>query len=324
MFATVLKCTESSETKILGTSGFASAVVRSLLGVAIDTIVNYLDDPRSISFDVVLPVESIDKLVAGTDCLFVSAAALDKWSTPNQKPNVWSPPDQLPTPFFAQLSFSTPSPAPANATLRPIVRAWKYAEFLQPSCPVFRNCSRRDVAMQLDFLAPAAKFADSSIAAQPFAFAVVGATAGDVQAAMATSGPGTALPWFLLGEMKGPVNIRFSLVETSQPNAFTKALGAALIAQKTAILDTVDNKLKGISDQIAAQAAQADVAAAAKAFDAYKTSFDTASATLAAYNAANTQQQTVLLPQYRVQRQAALLAERLVSAAFSLTAIFLF
>ena len=316
--AAVLSCNEYKLDHTSISGDIASAVVRSLLGVAIDTIVNYLDDPRSINFEVVLPVDSINGLVAGTDCLFVSAAALDKWSTPGRPPNVWSPVNQLATPFFAKLSFSTVARPPANAPLRPIVRAWKYAEFLEPSCPVFRNCSRRDVAMQLDFLAPAAKFADSSIAAQPFAFAVVGATAADVQAAMDTTGQGTVLPWFLLGELKGPVNIRFTLVETSQPNAFTKALGAALAAQKSAILDSVDNKLKGIADQIAVQAAQADVAAAAKAFDAYKTAFDTASITLAAYNAANPQQQTVLLPQYRVQRQAALLADKLVFAAFSL------
>lgn len=63
----------------------ATAVVRSLLGTAIDAAVAYLDDPRASAFDVVLPVESIEDITSGNskNCLYLSSGRLDVLANPN-------------------------------------------------------------------------------------------------------------------------------------------------------------------------------------------------------------------------------------------------
>jgi hypothetical protein len=325
--AAVLECDDQQRLATLSTIGgdIATALVRSLLGTAIDTVVNYLDDEKASTFEVILPVDSIDNLTSGQNCLFVSSAQLDGpagLADKSRKPNVWSDPAQVPSTFLAKIRFAQSEAASKSdpaAPLRPVVLVWKYSAFLEPSCPLFRNCERRDVAMSLAFLSPASTVAGQTIASEPFGFVVTNSTAKEVEAAVPViKGTGAALPWFLPGNAKGPTNIRFKLVETSQPNAFTKALAAAIEAEKTKIQDTVENKLKGISDQVAAQAAQKDVVAAAQALDDYKKAYDTAYATKLAYDAtSDAAQKKVLKAQYEVQRASARLTETLGAAAFA-------
>nr|CBA26736.1 hypothetical protein Csp_H40080 [Curvibacter putative symbiont of Hydra magnipapillata] len=112
------------------------------------------------------------------------------------------------------------------------------------------------------------------------------------------------------------MNIQFTLVETSQPNAFTTALANAITAQKSAIQDTVDNRLKGVSAQVEAEAKQKNVTTAKTAFDTYKAAYDTATATAQAFASASNEQKNVLRAQYAIQREAAHLTEILAEAAF--------
>lgn len=164
---------------------------------------------------------------------------------------------------------------------------------------------------------PVATVAGRTVGSEPIGFVVTSATPSEVEAAIRASNAGAALPWFLPVNLKGPMNVRFSLIETSQPNAFTKALAAALAANKTVMQDSVENKLKGVSDQIAAEAAQKNVAAAAQAFDDYKKAFDVAIATKLAFEASSDQAQRIVLrAQYTVQRESARLGALLAEAAF--------
>lgn len=299
----------------------ATAVVRSLLGTAIDAAVAYLDDPRASAFDVVLPVESIEDITSGNskNCLYLSSGRLDVLANPNGRISVWSDIETIEAPFFAKIRFVKPAnPGGDSASpLRPVVLAWKYASFLEPSCPLLRNCSKRDVAVSLSFMPPVATVAGRTVGSEPIGFVVTSATPSEVEAAIRASNAGAALPWFLPVNLKGPMNVRFSLIETSQPNAFTKALAAALAANKTVMQDSVENKLKGVSDQIAAEAAQKNVAAAAQAFDDYKKAFDVAIATKLAFEASSDQAQRIVLrAQYTVQRESARLGALLAEAAF--------
>lgn len=292
----------------------ATALVRSLLGTTIDSVVTYLNDPKVATFDVILPIESMDELLTSTvrKCLFVSSDQPDSIKAEN-KPA-----------FHTQIEFVRAKSVTSGTTAvyRPLVRAWRYERFLGRECRAFRNCSKRDVAFSLGLMAPAATISGRTISAEPLGFVVVNATAQEIQAAIPMTVNGAALPWFLLVNEKGPVNIRFSLVETSQPNAFTKALGAALAAQKGAMLSTVEDKLTGISDQVAAEAAQKDVTAAARALDNYKIAFDAAYTTKTAYEGSiDAQQRKLLSAQYQVQREAALLAAALGKAAFDLAGL---
>jgi hypothetical protein len=325
--AAILPCEKDGQVTTLSVPGdIATAVVRSLLGTTIDAIVAHLNESKVSTFDVIIPVDSIDDLTSGTKgkCLYVSSGKLDDLADKNSETNLWSGAEAIPSPFFTKIKFVSPlsGKADSTSTLRPVILEWKYRAFLASGCPAFRNCTKRDVAISLTFLAPAATVAGRTVSSEPIGFAIVGATAAEVQAAIPVTPGGAALPWFLPGNVHGPVNVRFTLVETSQPNVFTKALGAALAAQKTVLQDSVENKLKGISDQVAAEAAQKDVAVAAKAFDEYKKAYDSALATKVAYDGSTeVGQRNVLSAQYTVQREAARLAEILASAAFSVSGL---
>ena len=126
------------------------------------------------------------------------------------------------------------------------------------------------------------------------------------------------LPWITFAEPTGPVNVRFELIETSQPNTFTKALAAAVNAQKANIQDTVEHKIKGISDQVAASAAQTRVTEASKAFEEYKKAYDAARTTLVAYGTASDEHKKYLAAQYTIQKKSVELTETLGQAAFEL------
>lgn len=317
--AAVLPCS-SSPLSIKSIQGdIATAVVRSLLGTAIDAAVKYLDDDRAASFEVIVPTNSLSELTTnqGTaKCFYVSSDSLD-----SSKLNGAEPKPRPETAFFAKIKLIPDTGA--AGVVRPEILDWRYQAFLEPSCPVLRNCDRRDVVVSMSILAPAATVAGRTIESEPIGFSIENATPSELTAAVPASPTGGAsLPWFLAGDSKGPRNIVFKLIETSRPNAFTKALGAALAAQKTVILDTVDNRLKGIAEQVAATAAQKDVAAAAAALDDYKKAHDAALATAAAFAAStDSGQKVVLKANYQVQRAAANLARTLAKAAFDIAGI---
>ncbi|MCY1295505.1 hypothetical protein D9M70_448500 [compost metagenome] len=173
--------------------------------------------------------------------------------------------------------------------------------------------------MKLGLMIPSSSAANTTHASEPFGFLIENAKIQDVQSAVNLSGGAATLPWITFAEPTGPVNVRFELIETSQPNAFTKALAAAVNAQKVNIQDTVENKIKGISDQVAASAAQARVSDASKAFEDYKKAYDAARTTLVAYGVtSDAQQKSYLAAQYAIQTKSVELAETLGKAAFKL------
>ena len=69
----VLPCSDTAATIKTIPADIATAVVRSLLGTAIDAAVNYLDDPKVAKFDVVIPVDSVGELTSGTKCIYISS-----------------------------------------------------------------------------------------------------------------------------------------------------------------------------------------------------------------------------------------------------------
>ena len=301
----------------------ATAVVRTLVGTVIDTAVAYLDDPKVAKYEVVVPVDDANSLTDGTKCIYISSAQL----TPDlEAPKIQGKPlyessslEGVDLFIKFQISKSAAATAAGSHPLRAGILAWKYKNFLSDNCPFLRQCSKRDVVMKLGFMLPAASANNTTHTSEPFGFTIVNATAAEVQnAVQLESGGVVTLPWTTSSELQGPINIRFELIETSQPNAFTKALAAAVKAQKGVIQDTVENKIKGLSDQVAAAAAQPRVTEAAKAFDNYKTAYDVALATRVAYEIADANQRKVLAAQYEIQRRSAKLAETLGKAAFRL------
>ncbi|MCJ8205128.1 hypothetical protein [Pseudomonas sp. RGM2987] len=298
----------------------ATAVVRTLVGTAIDTAVAYLDDPKVSNYEVIVPVDDADSLTDGTKCIFISSERI----TPDGRikgNSLYESSSLANVDLFIKFQISKSSTPSASGThpLRAGILAWQYKNFLSDNCPFLRQCSKRDIVMKLGFMLPTSSANNTTHTSEPFGFTILNATAQEVQKAVQLEKGGVVtLPWTTSSELKGPINVRFELIETSQPNAFTKALAAAVKAQKGAIQDTVENKIKGLSDQVAATAAQPRVTEAAKAFDNYKTAYDVALATKAAYHIADANQQKILAVQYEIQRRSVKLAETLGKAAFKL------
>lgn len=303
-------------------SDIATAVVRTLLGTTIDAAVNYLDTPKITKFDVVIPVDSTAALTGKNQCIYISSTRIQPTSESNPV-HTQKFIDDATLFIKIQLSKSEQAGKDNNHPLRANILKWKYGAFLSDKCPLLRSCTKRDVVMKLGLMIPSSSVANTAHASEPFGFLIENATAAEVQNAVLPldSTYIVTLPWITFAEPTGPLNVRFELIETSQPNAFTKALAAAVKDQKVNIQDTVENKIKGISDQVAASAAQARVSEAAKAFEAYKNAFDALSTTATAHKSATGEQKNYLAAQYAIQRKTVELAEILGKAAFKVADI---
>ncbi len=315
----VLPCSDTAATIKTIPADIATAVVRSLLGTAIDAAVNYLDDPKVAKFDVVIPVDSVGELTSGTKCIYISSGHI----TPTKQINghsIYSRQAINSVDLFLKFQISKSSTAGSNNNhpLRASILTWKYGKFLNQNCPFLRQCSKRDIVMKLGLMIPASSAANTSHASEPFGFLIENATIQDVQGAVKLKNGAATLPWITFAEPTGPVNVRFELIETSQPNTFTKALAAAVNAQKANIQDTVEHKIKGISDHVAASAAQTRVTEASKAFEEYKKAYDAARTTLVAYGTASDEHKKYLAAQYTIQKKSVELTETLGQAAFEL------
>jgi len=288
-------------------SDIVLSVVKTLLGGLIDGAVDALSKDKVETFDVIIPVDDIKPLVGdGTDCLFVSSIALTPTKLAIGKGEI----------FSVQVRFLAASD---KSALRPIIVSWHYGEYLAGPCPWYLSCNRRDVAIALEMLAPTSKVSASTVGAEPIGIFIENAKVSDLNTALRT---GDSLPWFVPSPKSGPVNLRFRIVETMEPWAFSKALASALKAQKENILTTVDNKLKGISDQVAAEAAQKDVSAATAAFANYKTAWEAAVVTKEAHAKATTPDQKNLLAlRYALEIKAVYLTEVLAKSAFDVAKV---
>lgn len=217
-------------------AAIVTSVVNTLIGSAITSVVNYLNTQRAVTYSAVVPVENASELIfTGTGesrCLYISSTSLNgvKLSDfPSIRAN---------SKFFASIALK-PSVSTSDPVFRPVIRSWTYKDFLERNCPVFRNCSRRDVVMKLTFESPSSPASNGSILAEPLGVSLVNIHRNALDNALVA---GSDLPWVKYsGSLSGPVNVRFTLTETSNPNQFTTALAAALNSQKANIQTAVTN-----------------------------------------------------------------------------------
>lgn len=302
---------DCSEVRITSGKSIATAVVKSLLGGYIDTAVTLLSEEDVDTFDVILPVEDIADLFGTGDgrCLKVRSTGLSSGTGSEDYR------------FQAEFRFIVAqTKGNESVVLRPEVVSWQHTGFLGDRCPWYLRCIERDVVFALEMFAPdtAPPSSKASGGAQPLGVVIENASVETLRNAF---NKGDSLPWFKASPPNGPVNLRFRMVETKQPHAFSKALGEVIKAEKESILVRVDNKLKGIEDQVKAQEGQKDVAEAVKAFDSYKVAWQAASTTRDAHAKAAPADKKQLELMYALQVKSARLSEVLARAAFEAAGI---
>jgi hypothetical protein len=205
----------------------AAAIAGNLVGAAVDSVVSYLNTDRAATYSVTLPEQSPASLLQNNQCLYVSSSSLGGRDL--NKPEVLQ--NLANAGFFAVIAFEPPdNPTDKEIVLHPTIKRWSYSRFLDRSCPLFRNCSKRDLVVALTFLAPTEPNGSASVTASAIGVTLSRATTAEVQSVFS---PGTRLPWFrVTPAAQGPVNVRFSLSETSRPGAVAKAIALALQGQK--------------------------------------------------------------------------------------------
>lgn len=203
----------------------AAAIAGNIVGAAIDSVVNHLNADRAANYSVTLPEQSPASLFANNQCLYVSSTNL------RGKDLTGSAALQSlgNTGFLAVIKFKSPKLTGNDIVLHPIIKRWSYKRFLDRSCPLFRNCTKRDLVVALTFLEPTEPNGSASVTASAIGVTMSRVTPKDVQSFFS---PGTELPWFKVKSAQGPVNIRFSLSETSKPGAVARAIATALQGQK--------------------------------------------------------------------------------------------
>ncbi|MFN7872784.1 MAG: hypothetical protein ACK5QQ_11410 [Cyanobacteriota bacterium] len=204
----------------------AAAIAGNLVGAAVDSVVSYLNTDRAATFSVTLPEQSPASLLQNNQCLYVSSTSLGGRDL--NKPDVLQ--KLADAGFLAVIAFEPPdNPTDKQIVLHPTIKRWSYSRFLDRSCPLFRNCSKRDLVVALTFLAPTEPNGTAAVTASAIGVTLSRATTNDVKSVFS---PGTKLPWFKVTPAQGPVNVRFSLSETSRPGAVAKAIALALEGQK--------------------------------------------------------------------------------------------
>jgi hypothetical protein len=151
--------------------------------------------------------------------------------------------------FIAVIDFVPPdNPTNKELVLHPTIKRWSNPRFLDRSCPLFRNCSKRDLVVALTFLAPTEPNDSASVTASAIGVSLSRATPKEVQSVFF---PGTKLPWFKVIPTPGPVNVRFSLSETSRPGAVAKAI--ALQGPKGILVKTLKQPCRMPSHRLMGQ-----------------------------------------------------------------------
>gem|GEM_PF-3385342 len=240
---------------ILG--GLAAATASNLAGTAIDAIVVYLTKDRAKTSEVSLPLEDpqLSGLFGNGKCLYVyldsqrlhnylKASNIQWGSRESPEPEViHSIRKQNLTPFFAVISFVKPRAVESQEVngakfFRPNVLLWHYDSFIDPGCPLFRSCNRRDVVIKLEVAYPRDSASDGmTIRSIPIAVGFSGATAQEVGNVLTKP---NSLGWFSFGSTAPQVaNLRFSVTETSKPGALANAIGSSLQGSKQEIQETV-------------------------------------------------------------------------------------
>ena len=120
---------------------------------------------------------------------------------------------------------------------RPYFWATIYPSFVDTNCPALRNCAKRDVVLQLILKFPTAPDpSKTETRASVFSKAYEGARSESVGAAL-TQRYGQ---WFAVNtSIPILTNLELTLVESSKPGAFVKALGASLKENKSSVIQVI-------------------------------------------------------------------------------------
>ena len=293
--------------------GIATSIVTSmantLVGSAITSAVNYLNAKQASTYMTVLPVDDAGQLIstASGKCLYISSTPIESVEF-DELESI-----QARSTFFASIAM-IPAPSSGSEIFRPVVRSWNYSNFLQNNCPIFRNCSRRDLVLKITFEAPALPSSASTLLAEPIGASWVNISR---KALPFVFMPDSRLPWIRSSNLKGPVNVRVSLTETSNPNQFTAAMSAALESQRKNIQASVDSRLRGQPDATTAQATRDSIAMASESLAAFRSEFNDAMNSYQLYrNATDLAARSIYLSEYQAKRKTTGLRASEVTALF--------
>jgi hypothetical protein len=112
-----------------------------------------------------------------------------------------------------------------------------YPDFIDAKCPALRRCDKRDVAIQVSLHYPVAPDPSKT---EPKAYAYGNAFQNVSSRTVASTLNQQYSAWFALNTMLPELaNLEFTLVETSKPGAFAKAVAAALQSNKETLVKVV-------------------------------------------------------------------------------------
>jgi hypothetical protein len=112
-----------------------------------------------------------------------------------------------------------------------------YPDFIDSKCPALRRCDKRDVAIQISLRYPVAPDPSKT---QPKAYPYGNAFENVSSQAVASTLNRQYSAWFAVNTMRPELaNLDFTLVETSKPGEFAKAVAAALQSNKESLVKVV-------------------------------------------------------------------------------------
>jgi hypothetical protein len=238
-------------------AGLAASTASNLTGSAIDAISNYLTKERAATSEVSLPLEEqqLSELFGKSKCFYVYLNTPRLVNYLKTNAISWDKPETLTpkfvndvrslslTNFFSVMRFARPKSLAAqqsgdNSFFRPEIQSWHYNRFIDPHCPLFRSCSKRDVLIRLEVAYPRNPAAeDMPLRSIPLAVGLSGTRAPEVGSILTRP---SSLAWFSFSTKSPQIaNLRFSITETSKPGALANAIGSSLQASKKSIQDVV-------------------------------------------------------------------------------------
>jgi hypothetical protein len=284
-------------------------MANTLVGSAITSVVNYLNSKRASTYITVLPVDDATQLFSATSgkCLYISSTPIESVEFEELESI------QARSTFFASVAM-IPARSGGSEVFRPEVKSWNYTNFLQTNCPLFRNCSRRDLVLKITFEAPALPSSSGALLAEPIGASWINISRKALPTAFI---PDSRLPWVRSSNLQGPVNVRVSLTETSNPNEFTTAMAAALESQRKNIQASVESRLRGQPDASEAQASRESIALASQSLATFRNEYNDAMNSYQLYrNATDLDSRRIYLAEYQAKRKTTALRASEVTALF--------
>jgi hypothetical protein len=236
--------------------GIASTAATNIAGVAVDAVAAYMTQVRAAKSTASLALNPQDEsgLLNGSQCLYIFANTEKLKSFVKSENNgsmsaisaamLGEIDSRSMTPFLAILSFSRANIAEANGLryYKPNVLTWSYNSFLDGGCPLFRNCSRRDVAISLRLSRPIASSGSSpGSKAYPLSVGFVKAKSGEIGSILSNNANSL---WFAYDTSAPAIsNLEFSIEETSRPGALAEALASTATTSKQPIQSAVTSML---------------------------------------------------------------------------------